>query len=150
MHWNPADPLHSEYGLAYPVEAVKRLGMAAQTCRKLYGSLDVAWGEVNRFASGKADLPGNGADGSVGVFRTIQFGRKEGNKRYASSGETFVCAIEFARKQRANCLLSYGNASQHGSPHLEDQLPLLAARKLHPVWRDKSDVKAHLELREVF
>ena len=150
VHWNPSEPLNSEYGLANPAEALKSLAAAAQTCRKLYGTLEVPWGEVFRFASGKADLPGNGADGSVGVFRTIQFGRKEGNKRYASSGETFVCAIEFARTQRANCLLSYGNASQHGSPHLEDQLPLLAARKLHPVWRDKAEVKAHLELRETF
>jgi len=105
---------------------------------------------VYRFASGNADLPGNGADGRVGAFRTIQFGRKEGNKHYASSGETFACAIEFAKKQRANCLLSYGNSSQHGSPHLQDQLPLLSERKLHPVWRDKAEVAKHLELREEF
>ena len=148
--WNPADPLNSEYGLADPEAALKHLAAAAQTCRNLYGSLNVPWGDVYRFASGNADLPGNGADGSVGVFRTIQFGRREGNKHYASAGETFVCAIEFARDQRANCLLSYGNSSQHGSPHLEDQLPLLAARKLRPVWRDKAEVKAHLELREAF
>ena len=83
-------------------------------------------------------------------FVRFSLGAKEGNKHYASSGETFVCAIEFAKAQRVNCLLSYGNSSQHGSPHLEDQLPLLAARKLRPVWRDKKDVKAHLELEEKF
>ena len=148
--WNPAAPLDSFYGLANPGEAVKHLASAAQTCRKLYGAIDVPWGDVYRFASGNAALPANGGDGSVGVFRTFQFGRKEGNKHYASSGETFVCAIEFAKAQRVNCLLSYGNASQHGSPHLEDQLPLLAARKLRPVWRDKKEVKAHMELEEKF
>ncbi len=146
--WNPADPLHSFYGLAQPADALNQLAKAARTCRQLYGSLDVSWGDVFRFASGNADLPGNGADGYDGVFRTINFGRKEGDKYYASAGETFVCAIEFAATQRANCLLSYGNSSQHGSPHLEDQLPLLSARKLHPVWRDKAEVNAHLELRE--
>jgi acyl-homoserine-lactone acylase len=150
VKWNPADVLQSSYGLADPLSALKDLAVAAQDIRTLYGTLDVPWGDVYRFASGNADLPGNGGDGSVGVFRTIQFNRKEGNKRYASSGETFVCAIEFAKNQRANCLLSYGNSSQHGSPHLEDQLPLLAARKLHPVWRNKAEVKAHLELRESF
>jgi acyl-homoserine-lactone acylase len=150
VRWNPAAPLDSAHGLANPTEALQHLASAAQTCRKLYGSLDVPWGDFYRFASGSADLPGNGADGAVGSFRTIQFGRKEGNKHYASAGETFVCAIEFAKTQRANCLLSYGNSSQHGSQHLEDQLPLLVARKLHPVWRDKSEVTAHLELREVF
>jgi acyl-homoserine-lactone acylase len=150
VKWNPAAPLASSYGLSNPADALKHLAIAAQSCRKLYGSLDVPWGAVYRFASGKADLPGNGADGRVGAFRTIQFGRKEGNKHYASSGDTFVCAIEFAKKQRANCLLSYGNASQHGSRHLEDQLPLLSERKLHPVWRDKAEVEKHLELREEF
>jgi acyl-homoserine-lactone acylase len=150
VHWNPADPLHSSYGLAHPEEALKHLASATQTCRQLYGSLEVPWGDVYRFASGTADLPGNGGDGSVGVFRTISYSRKEGNKRYAAHGETFVCTIEFAKKQRANCLLSYGNSSQHGSPHLADQLPFLAGRKLLPVWRDKAEVKAHLELRETF
>lgn len=150
VRWNPAMPLQSSYGLIDPADAVQHLAAAAQTVRKLYGALDVPWGEVYRFASGNSDLPGNGGDGLVGVFRTINFGRKEGNKHYASAGETFVCVIEFAQNQRANCLLSYGNASQHGSPHLEDQLPLLSARKLHPVWRDKAEVKAHLELREAF
>jgi acyl-homoserine-lactone acylase len=150
VRWNPSMPLQSSYGLIDPADAVQHLAAAAQTVRKLYGALDVPWGEVYRFASGNSDLPGNGGDGLVGVFRTINFGRKEGNKHYASAGETFVCVIEFAQNQRANCLLSYGNASQHGSPHLEDQLPLLSARKLHPVWRDKAEVKAHLELREAF
>jgi len=150
VRWNPSAPLNSAYGLANPDEALKHLATAAQTCRKLYGSLDVPWGDVYRFASGNADVPGNGADGSVGVFRTINFGRKEGNKHYASAGETFVCAIEFARKQIANCALSYGNASQHGSKHLEDQLPLMVARQLHPVWRAKAEVEKHLELKEQF
>ena len=76
------------------------------------------------------------------------FTRKEGNKYYAAHGETIVCAIEFAKNQRANCLLSYGNSSQPGSPHLGDQLPLLSQKKLHPVWREKKDVEAHLEKRE--
>ena len=55
------------------------------------------------------------------------------NKFYAASGETIVCAIEFARTQRAQCLLGYGNATQPGSPHLEDQLPLMVQKKLLPV-----------------
>jgi acyl-homoserine-lactone acylase len=108
----------------------------------------VKWGDVFRFASGKADLPGNGGPGGSGLFRTIAFSRREGNKYYAASGETIVCAIEFARTQRAQCLLGYGNATQPGSPHLEDQLPLMVQKKLLPVRRDKKDVEGNLELRE--
>ena len=143
-------PLESAHGLADPSSAAAALSAAADECRKLYGALDVKWGDVFRFASGKADLPGNGGPGGSGLFRTIAFTRREGNKYYAASGETIVCAIEFARSQRAQCLLGYGNATQPGSPHLEDQLPLMVQKKLLPVHREKKEIEADLELREGF
>jgi acyl-homoserine-lactone acylase len=110
--------------------------------------LDVPWGEVYRFARGKIDLPGNGAHGRMGVFRTMQFGKKTGNRFFPSHGETFVCAIEFNTPQRAQCALGYGNASQPGSPHIEDQLPLMRDKKLHPVWRERTEIEQNLEKRE--
>ena len=63
---------------------------------------------------------------------------------------TPVCAIEFAEKQRAQCALSYGNSSQPGSIHQEDQLPLLVEKRLHPVWRERADIEKNLEKREAF
>jgi acyl-homoserine-lactone acylase len=146
--YDPARPLDSAYGLADPAGAAAALSAAAEECRKQYGALDVKWGDVFRFASGKADLPGNGGPGGSGLFRTIAFSRREGNKYYAASGETIVCAIEFARTQRAQCLLGYGNATQPGSPHLEDQLPMMVQKRLLPVRRDKKDVEGNFELRE--
>jgi acyl-homoserine-lactone acylase len=150
VKYDPAKPLDGAYGLADPVSALAVLAAAAEECVKTYGALDVKWGDVYRFASGNADLPGNGGPGNSGLFRTIAYSRKEGNRYYAAHGETFVCGIEFAKAQKAQCLVSYGNASERGSPHLEDQLPLMAAKKLHPVWREKKEVEAHLEKREVF
>ena len=136
--------------LPTPHRAAAALTAAAEECLKRYGALEVKWGDVFRFASGKADLPGNGGPGGSGLFRTIAFSRREGNKFYAASGETIVCAVEFARTQRAQCLLGYGNATQPGSPHLEDQLPLMVQKKLLPVRREKKEIEAHLELRERF
>jgi acyl-homoserine-lactone acylase len=150
VKYDPAKPLDGAYGLADPVSALAALAAAAEECVKTYGALDVKWGDVYRFASGNADLPGNGGPGNSGLFRTIAYTRKEGNRYYAAHGETFVCGIEFAKAQKAQCLVSYGNASERGSPHLEDQLPLMVAKKLHPVWREKRDVEAHLEKREIF
>jgi len=150
VKYDRAHPLDTGLGLADPGEALLVLEAAAEECKRRFGSLDVKWGDVFRFASGNADVPGNGGAGTSGVFRTITFGRRQGNRYYASHGETFVCAIEFAAPQRAQCSVSYGNASQPGSPHMEDQLPLMTAKKLHPVWRDRKDVEAHLERRESF
>jgi acyl-homoserine-lactone acylase len=150
VKFDPQHPVDSAYGLADPAAAVAALAAAAEECKKTYGSLDIAWGEVNRYASGTADMPGDGGSGRLGVFRTIDFARKVGDKNYASHGETFVCAIEFAEKQNAQCGLSYGNFSQPGSIHLEDQLPLMVEKKLHPVWRDRKEIEANLEKREKF
>ena len=106
VKYDPARPLDSAYGLADPASAAAALTAAADECRKLYGSLDVKWGDVYRFASGNADLPGNGGPGGSGLFRTIAFARREGNKYYAASGETIVCAIEFARNAAARSACS--------------------------------------------
>ena len=92
---------------------------------------------------------GNGGAGGSGLFRTIAFTRQKGTKYYAAQGETIVCAIEFSASQRAQCLLGYGNATQPGSPHLEDQLPMMVRKKLLPVLRDKKDIERNLEKREM-
>ena len=157
VKYDPERPLDSAHGLADSAGAAAALAAAADECVKRYGALDVKWGDVFRFASGNADLPGNGGPGGSGLFRTIAFtrrpsteGRNDGDRYYAASGETIVCAVEFSRDQRAQCLLGYGNATQPGSPHLEDQLPFMVQKKLLPVHREKKDIEAHLELRERF
>ena len=48
------------------------------------------------------------------------------------------------------CLLGYGNATQPGSPHLDDQLPFMVQKKLLPVLRDRKEIEASLERRETF
>ena len=150
VKYDPNRPIESGHGLADPASAVAALTAAADECRSRYGSLDVKWGDVFRFSSGKADLPGNGGPGGSGLFRTVAFTRRDGNRYYAASGETIVCAIEFGRNQRAQCLLGYGNATQPGSPHLEDQLPLMVQKKLLPVHREKKEIEANLKMREGF
>ncbi len=45
-------------------------------------------------------------------------------------------------------LLTYGNASQAGSPHVGDQLKLFAEKQLKPVWRTRAEVEKNLEKRE--
>lgn len=143
--YDPTRPLESAHGLNDPDGAVAALARAADECQTRYGALDVKWGDVYRFASGNVDVPGNGGAGASGLFRTVAFTRREGNRFYAAHGETIVCAVEFGATQQARCTLGYGNSSQPDSPHLGDQLPLMAAKQLHPVWRDKKEIEKHLE-----
>ena len=105
------------------------------------------WGDVFRFASGNADLPGNGGAGRVGFVPDDRLSRERsatGSTRRKAKPSSVP--IEFGPSAAgARCTLGYGNSSQPGSPHLEDQLPLMVQKKLHPVWRERKDIEANLE-----
>jgi acyl-homoserine-lactone acylase len=149
VKYDAAKPLESAYGIADVPAALAALKTAAGQMKQVYGALDVPYGDVYRFARGEKDLPGNGGAGRLGLFRTMTYGRRVGTKFYPTHGETFVCAIEFGGPQKAQCLLGYGNATQKGSKHIDDQLPLMVEKKLHPVLRERKEIEAKLEQKEV-
>jgi acyl-homoserine-lactone acylase len=147
--WSEDAPLTTPDGLANPAEAVRVLEATATKVEVTYGALDVAWGEVFRLP-GEANLPANGGDGALGVFRSVWFAPGKDNRFQAVAGDSFVAAIEFSNPVKAMALNSYGNASQPGSPHADDQSPLFARKELRPVWRSRSEIEAHLSSRQKF
>ncbi len=126
------------------------LDEAAAEIEDRCGALDAAWGDFMRFRIGATDLPANGIDGNLGAFRVMRYApvAKGVAQQKAVFGDTFVVCVEFGTPVRAQVLMSYGNASQPGSPHAEDQLPLLQRKELRPAWRTRAEVEAHLERRE--
>ncbi|MEG4309866.1 acylase [Microcoleus sp. AT10_D2] len=145
--WSEDAPLTTPDGLANPAEAVRVLEATATKVEATYGALDVAWGEVFRLP-GEANLPANGGDGDLGVFRSVWFAPGKDNRFQAVAGDSFVAAIEFSNPVKAMALNSYGNATQPGSPHVGDQLQLFARKELRPVWRSRSEIEAHLSSRQ--
>ncbi|BAZ68551.1 peptidase S45, penicillin amidase [Fischerella sp. NIES-4106] len=148
--WSEKSPRTTPDGLADPKIAVATLQAVATQVEKTYGTLDVAWGKVFRLRLGNVDLPANGGDGNLGIFRAINFAPSENGQLQAVAGDSYVAAIEFSNPIRAMALTSYGNATQPGSPHTNDQLQMFANKKLRPVWRSRSDILAHLEERKLF
>jgi acyl-homoserine-lactone acylase len=148
--WSEKDPRATPRGLANPAAAVAALETAATQVEADYGSLNVAWGEVHRLRQGSADLPANGGPNELGIFRVVAYAPTEDKRFRAVSGDSYVAAIEFSNPVRARTLIGYGNASQPGSPHLTDQLPLLARKELRPVWRTREEITAHLASRKTF
>jgi len=148
--WNPEQPITTPDGLKDPQNAVALLSKAATDVEKMYGKLDVAWGEVNRFKIGNYDLPGNGGSGNYGIFRTMYFAKNASdNKGYAVAGDTYVAVTEFGPKVKAQVLLSYGNATQTGSKHIGDQLSLLSQKKLRPALLDRNEILKNAEETEL-
>lgn len=147
--WREREPLTTPKGLARPVAAVAALERAARNTLDRFGALDVPWGEVYRLRAGGRDLPASGGPSRLGVFRSLEFAPEKDGRFRALFGDSFVALVEFSQPVRAKALLSYGNASQPGSPHRGDQLVLFARKQLRPVWRTRKEIEAHLESTEV-
>lgn len=150
IQWNEQRPLDTPDGISDGLVALAALDSAASEVLRLYGSLDVPWGDVYRLRRDNVDLPSNGAPDNLGVFRVTGHEPASGNRRVAVSGDSYVAAIEFASPIRAMSIVAYGNASRSGSPHRTDQLQLFSRKELKPVWRTRAEVEAHLETRERF
>ncbi len=143
-------PLITPRGFADPAKAMAALDRVAGQVETEYGKLDVPWGDVLRFRRGNLDVPGNGAPSALGAIRTVNAGPFVRGKAEGIAGDTYFAVIEFSTPVHAEALLSYGNWSKVGSPHVEDQMRLLSRKEMRPVWRDRKDVEAHLEARKVF
>ncbi len=148
--WQEKSPRTTPDGLADPQGAAKALVIAAAKVEAAYGALDVAWGDVFRLKSGGKDLPANGGPGKVGIFRVLNFAPTPDGRFQSVDGDSYVAAIEFSNPVRAMSLTSYGNATQPSSLANGEQLQLFARKELHPVWRSRQEITAHLRQRQVF
>jgi acyl-homoserine-lactone acylase len=149
--WAESDPRATPKGLADPAKAVAALEAAANETKKMYGRLDVSWGEAHRFRRGGVDLSANGGPGDLlGIFRVINYAQGKDGKQVASGGDSYVGAIEFGRQVKAMVVISYGNATQAGSPHATDQLELISNKKMRPAWRTREEVEKHRVSKQDF
>jgi acyl-homoserine-lactone acylase len=147
--WSIKKPNTTPDGLAYPDEAVQLLEQAAIEIETKFGSLETAWGDYYRINYNGKNLPANGIDGSMGVFRVAWPGSADENNMFVGGGDSWVGVIEFGEHVRAKVLLSYGNATQKDSPHNGDQLELFSKKQLRDAWLTKAEVEAHIEKVEV-
>jgi len=153
--WSFDNPASTPDGLKDGEAALKALEVAATEIKMGYGQLNVPWGQVNRVSFGKHDIAGHGGYGWLGQFRTMYYqpqgkpGTAESLKSRAVAGDTYVAIIEFGDKPKAKALLTYGNATQKGNPHIGDQLDLFAQKKLRDVWYERAEVEANMEKREM-
>lgn len=154
--WDPANPAQTPSGLGDAAAAVEAMRQAAASVKKKWGSLDVAYGEANRFRFKGKDLPGDGASGTYGVYKVQQFGSDPSDGRNAAGwigadkplagfGDAWVLAVEFTQPLRAMSVVSYGQTTNPDSKHCCDQIQYFADHKVRPVWFTEAEIKAHLE-----
>lgn len=146
--FDPSRPLITPHGLANKPLALNALREAITQLLAETGKLDITWGEVARLRRNGIDLPGNGADTDLGVFREIVYEPDVDGKLRSSYGDSFIAVIEFSKPVRAQVLMTYGNATQ--SPFFEtyNQLDLAAKQQLRPVWHSRNEIESNVQFRE--
>jgi acyl-homoserine-lactone acylase len=147
--WSIDKPNTTPDGLSDPNAAVQLLEQTAIEIETKFGSLDTPWGAYYRINYNGIDLPANGSDGSMGVYRIAWPGSNDEDHMYVGGGDSWVGVIEFGTEVKAKVLLSYGNATQKDSPHNGDQLELFSKKKLRDAWFTKEQVKANTKKIEV-
>lgn len=137
-------------GLASPEAAVQILEGVVAEFKSKGVPLDIPWGEVYRIKYNNKDLPGNGSDGSVGIFRVAwaEDGPQADGKMYINGGDTWQGIIEFGDKVKARVLMSYGNSTEADSKHYGDQLELFSKKQMRNCYFYKADVMQHVKKRE--
>ena len=143
--WDAKDPINTPRGIKDPAVAMTTLKAAVAETVKQFGAVDRAYGEVSRFHIGDVNLPANGGAGNLGIFRTITWGPMKDGQRSPLAGETWVSMVEFSKPIKAMGVMSYGDSSQPGSKHNNDQLKFVAERKLRTLWVKRPDVLKHVE-----
>jgi acyl-homoserine-lactone acylase len=155
IEWSLDQALTTPVGLANPAGAVPALILAAGQLQAQFGAIDVDWGTVHRVVlvthNGAftqsipiANVPQSGAPDVYGPIRVIE-SFPQGPFRLGFQGDGYVQVVEFdpSGPATARAVLTYGNASRPGSPHITDQLAIFEAKTLRPVLRQRAEVLAN-------
>ena len=158
IEWSDADPLSTPIGLADPNRSVKYLVEAAAQLEAQFGRIDTPWGDVNAIVLVGHDpsfqqvlpflppLPASGSGDPFGGLRALYYFPAPApftNQNWVYNGDTYVQIVEFTPGgAKAQGLLTYGNASRPGSPHIADQISLFQEKKLRTVYRTRAEVEA--------
>lgn len=153
--WDINEPLTSLRGLTDPESAVADLIEVAEgleQLRVLGIGMDVPYGEVFRlrYPGSDVDLPANGTEDLLGSFRILTFTQDDDQRFRPVHGDSYIAVVEFSDPIRAEVLLSYGNATQPGSPHVGDQLELFAEQDLRPALLTREQIEGALVRVETF
>lgn len=128
-----------------PKEALQR---TAQDLMEHYGSLNPAWGEINRLSRGNLDLP---LDGAPDVLRAIYGAHEDFTQTgilKAFAGDTHIMVADWDLQGQLNLksIHQYGAATLDDmSPHYADQAPLFARGEYKPMLMSLAALLPHAQ-----
>lgn len=136
---------------------LEELASAVDTLTAHFGTWETPWGEVNRFQriTGDIQQPFSDEAASIPVGFTssvwgslASFGARSWPgtvRRYGTSGNSFVAAVEFGDSLRAMAVTAGGIHGDPADAHFNDQAERYASGDLRPVHFYRRDVERYAE-----
>jgi acyl-homoserine-lactone acylase len=122
-----------------------------------FGTWRTPWGNINRYQRLTGDVVQqfNDAAPSIPVpFASSRWGSLASfgaqtypgtKKRYGTTGNSFVAAVEFGPQVRAKAITAGGESGDPKSPHFGDQATRYASGDLRDVYFYRSQLEGHIE-----
>jgi acyl-homoserine-lactone acylase len=135
-----------------PTQRLQSLLTAIGKLETDFGRWQTPWGEVNRlqrtssaivqeFDDRATSIPVGFTSGRWGSLASFEARPSAATvRRYGTSGNSFVAAVEFGPKPRAKAVMAGGQNGDPASPHFFDQAGRYAEARLRDVHFDPADV----------
>jgi len=122
-----------------------------------FGTWKTPWGDINRYQRLTGDIVQSFNDAAASIpvpFTSSQWGSLASfgartypgtKKRYGTTGNSFVAAVEFGPTIRAKAVTAGGESGDPKSRHFSDQAARYAAGNLRDVYIYRSQLEGHIE-----
>ena len=136
---------------------LQELALVVDKLTNDFGTWKVHWGDVNRYQRLTGDIVQHFNDAAPSIpvpFTSAQWGSLASfgartypgtKKRYGTTGNSFVAAVEFGPQVRAKAVTAGGESGDPKSPHFGDQATRYAAGNLRDVYFYRYQLEGHIE-----
>ena len=136
---------------------LQELALVVDKLTNDFGTWKVHWGDINRYQRLTGDIVQHFNDAAPSIpvpFTSAQWGSLASfgartypgtKKRYGTTGNSFVAAVEFGPQVRAKAVTAGGESGDPQSPHFGDQATRYAAGNLRDVYFYRYQLEGHIE-----
>ncbi|SJZ63794.1 penicillin acylase family protein [Sediminibacterium ginsengisoli] len=130
------------------------LTVALQDLEKKYGSWKQPWGAINRYQRTANDKFDDAQPSIAVALASSRWGTlpafesrsgSDTRKRYGTSGNSFIAAVEFGKKLKAKTIVTGGQSRDPLSPHFTDQANGFINGQFKEIFFYKEDVLKNME-----
>jgi acyl-homoserine lactone acylase PvdQ len=138
-------------------QSLESLSAAIDKLGSDFGTWKTAWGDINRYQRLTGDITQKFDDAAPSIpvpFTSSRWGSLASfgartypgtKKRYGTTGNSFVAAVEFGPKVRAKAVTAGGESGDPASRHFGDQASRYAAGNLRDVYFYREQLEGHIE-----